>query len=133
MSYYEFGPNRDFDIRFIGEMKEAYGEYDWQSENEKCLIQDVLHALYQVKEEIQNSAISSDQSYLSYDDICFLWAKQTNQYSITTRSGMTMLSVYERGPYSFDVEFFSGIEYELFKFSLLGYAEDHASLHGRAW
>lgn len=132
MSFYEYGPNRDFNIRFIGEMHEVNGEYESQNEKGKHLMQVILHALYQVKDEIQKSAISSEMSHLSHGGIYFLWAKQTNQYAITTRSGMTMLSVYERGPYSYDVEFFSPNQCELFGDYLLDYADDHAFEHGRA-
>ena len=132
MSYYEYGPNRDFNIRFIGEMREVNGEYEWQNEKGKHLMQVILHALYQVKDEIKKSAISSDMSQLSHDGLYFLWMKQTNWYLITTKSGMTMLTVHERGPYSYDVEFFSPNQCRLFGDSLLDYADDHAFLHGRA-
>lgn len=132
MSFYDHGPNRDFHIRFVGEMNKVNGEYEWQNEKGKHAMQVILHALYQVKDEIKKNVINSDMSQLSHDGIYFFWMKQTNHYSITTRSGMTMLSVYEKGPYSYDIEFFSPNQFKLFGDSLLDYADDHASLHGQA-
>lgn len=128
---YDFGPNVDFNIRFVGEMEQYNGSYESRDCEDRYLAQVLCHAIYQIKTEIQNSMIDSDQSLLYLSDIYVHWIRQTNSYAVYTRSGMTMMVIYETGFHTYDFEFLSPNQLERYGDTILNYACQHVWKNGR--
>lgn len=130
MFSYDFGPYADFYIRFIGDMEKYNGSYEAQNDKEKYLVQVLCHAIYQVKEHIQNC----QAGVFYYGNIYFHWIDSNNyenSYSVYTRGGMTVMHIVETGPYSFDFEFLSPRQLEEYGDDILDFAVQHANRYGR--
>lgn len=128
---YDFGPNVDFNIRFVGEMEQYNGSYESKDSQSQYLVQVLCHAIYQIKKDICKNKISPDQSILYLSDIYFHWIRETNSYAVYGRNGMTVMVVYETGFHSFDFEFLSPNQLERYGDTLLDYACQHVLTYGR--
>lgn len=127
---YDFGPNFDFDIRFIGDMKKFNGSYEDQSDENKYLAQVLGHAIYQVKEYLQECPAG----IFYFGDIYFHWIdwhNKGNSYSVYTRGGMTIMHVIHTGMHSFDFEFLSPRQLEDYGEDILDFAVQHVEENGR--
>lgn len=130
MNNYDYGPNVDFTIRFVGDMELYNGTYEDRSEKDKYLVQVLCHAIYQIKDILK----TCKAGIYYYEDIFFHWIARYNRedsYSVYTRSGMTVLHVVETGYHSFDVEFLSTKQLSLYGDSLLDLAYQHVMHYGR--
>lgn len=122
MNNYEYGPNVDFNIKFIGDMKKYNGDYEKQNDKSKYLLQTLCHAIYEIKDDIKNSK----NGILKLDEIWihYLQLDKGEDYSIYTNDMMTAFHIIETAAYSFDFEFLSPSQ--LIKAdSLLNYAYEH--------
>ena len=127
-NYYDYGPNADFNIRFVGEMAAHNGSYEMQNEQTKYLTQAICHAIYEIKDDVKRSS----EGILKLDGVWVQWLNMgsSDSYSVNTYDMMTVFVVNETGYYSFDVEFFSPNQFRKAD-SLLDYAYNHKLGNGR--
>ena len=126
---YDYGPNLDFNIRFVGDMKKYNGSYEDSSEKNQYLVQSLCHMIYQIKYDIQSS--SSGILRLNGIWIQYLHTRNGDEYSVYTNDMMTVFHIIETGLYSFDFEFLS--PKQCYKAdALIDYAYEHRMDFGRA-
>lgn len=127
--FHELGPNVDFQIKFVGDMKRYNGNYDDSSEEGKDLIQLICHMVYQIKDEFK--AAGSD--VFRVDGLWGLCTRTSNgdHYILYTSDMMTVFHITETGYHSFEVEFLSMNQCRKLN-PLFGYAYSHQRRHGRA-
>ena len=89
------------------------------------MLQALCHAMYQIKADILNSKAE----LLKIGNIMILHVGMS--YSIYTQNMMTMLTIYETGYRTFEVEFLSPDQFANHGDDFLDYAWKHVSLYGR--
>ena len=121
---YEYGPDIDFDITTVGEMREHNGRYDDLNENGQYLLQAICHMVYQIKSEFHDEVDT-----IQLNGVWVMKAK--NSYALYTTSMMTVFNIIETGKHSFEVEFLSPTQFT-FADPFIEYARIHAIKHGKA-
>ena len=126
---YDYGPNVDFRIRFVGEMRDHNGSYGSTSSENQYLVQALCHMIYQIKSDIQ----ASFNGILRLDGLWIQWVHTYDgeEYSVYTNDGMTVFHIIETGFHSFDFEFLSPNQLKKAD-PLLDYAYEHRLDNGRA-
>lgn len=127
---YDYGPNVDFNIKFVGKMEELYGKYEDQTEHDKIVIQIICHMIYQIKNII---TASGDDMFgffiLGTSRIMFHRLPRGMSYNYYNSDCMSTFQIIEIGFHSYEIEFYSQTLNELLK--LHEYAYYHALQNGR--
>ena len=122
---YEFGPDTDFEIRHVGDMKKHNGSYEATNHKGQYLDQVLCHAIYEIKDEVKNS----EAGILKIREnlwVHYLLINDKDDYSVYTDM-MTALHIIQTGENSFDIEFIS--PRQCLKLDpLLDYACNHKSV-----